>query len=286
MITWRETARTVETRAGTGNPESSTRRLTNFVGDDTMPVHDWARVNAGIFHDFHNVWVAELRNAMNEGALPRGYYALVEQHAGRFVPDLLTLHVGPASGTRPPAPEAVGGLAVAELPPKVRRKLIGTGSYSRLRRTLAIRHVSGHRLVAVIEIVSPANKDRAESVREFAAKAVALLEEGVHVLLVDLFSPGAHDARGMHGAIWEQFDDQPYDLPADEPFTLASYMAGSSPEAYVEHRSIGGTLPDMPLFLQWDRYIPAPLESTYQSAYRGVPEFWRDALEGRSESEE
>ena len=27
-----------------------------------MPIHDWTRVAPGIFHDFHNAWVMELRN--------------------------------------------------------------------------------------------------------------------------------------------------------------------------------------------------------------------------------
>jgi hypothetical protein len=30
-----------------------------------MPVHDWTRVDAGIFHDFHNAWITELRNVLN-----------------------------------------------------------------------------------------------------------------------------------------------------------------------------------------------------------------------------
>lgn len=41
-----------------------------------MPVHDWTRVEAGIFHDFHTVWIGQIRNALNEGLLPAGYYAL------------------------------------------------------------------------------------------------------------------------------------------------------------------------------------------------------------------
>ena len=43
-----------------------------------MPVHDWTRVAAGMFHDFHNAWITELRNALNGGLLPPDYYALVE----------------------------------------------------------------------------------------------------------------------------------------------------------------------------------------------------------------
>ena len=51
-----------------------------------MPVHDWTRVDAGIFHDFHNAWITHLKEALNEGLLPDGYYAQAEQHAGRLIP--------------------------------------------------------------------------------------------------------------------------------------------------------------------------------------------------------
>ena len=44
---------------------------------------------------------------------------------------------------------------------------------------------------------------------------------------------------------------------------------------------MGSPLTDMPLFLNPDRYINVPLESTYQAAYQGMPAFWRDVLEGR-----
>jgi hypothetical protein len=84
----------------------------------------------------------------------------------------------------------------------------------------------------------------------------------------------------MHGAVWAAFDDEPYDLPEKEPLTLASYAAGPQPDAYLEHLAVGGVLPDMPLFLRPDRYIYVPLEATYQAAYRGVPGFWREVLEG------
>ena len=40
-------------------------------------------------------------------------------------------------------------------------------------------------------------------------------------------------------------------------------------------------LSEMPLFLSSGRYINVPLEPTYQEAYRGMPGFWRDVLEGR-----
>ena len=213
-----------------------------------MPIHDWTRVEAGIFHSFHNAWITHLGDALNGGLLPPNYYALGEQHAGRFVTDILTLHASPANGGR---------------------------------RTLAIRHVRGHCLIAMVKIVSPANKDRLESVDEFVAKTVEALDVGVHVLLLDLLPPGRLDPRGLHGAVWNQFDEGPYDLPVAELLTLASFNAGPQVKAFLEHLAVGGTLAEMPLFLHAERYVPVPLEATYQAGYLGVPAFWRNVLEGR-----
>src|SRR5437870_2329262 len=56
-----------------------------------MPIHDWTRVNAGIFHDFHHAWIEQIKRALNSGILPEEYYALAEQHAGGFGPDVLNL---------------------------------------------------------------------------------------------------------------------------------------------------------------------------------------------------
>jgi uncharacterized protein DUF4058 len=248
-----------------------------------MPLHDWTRVEAGIFHHFHVTWVPEISNALNRGLLPEGYYALAEQHAGRSIADVLTLHAStPPPERLPPAPDT-GGIAVAVAPPRKRRRHTVDPAARARRRSLAVRHISGHRLVALIEIVSPANKDRARHVQDFAAKATDALETGVHLLLVDLFPPGPHDPGGMHGAILQRLEnsDVIYDVPADEPATLASYAAGPPIDIDIEHVAVGAVLPEMPLYLRNDRYVNVPLESTYQSAYHGMPAFWRGVLEGR-----
>ena len=85
----------------------------------------------------------------------------------------------------------------------------------------------------------------------------------------------------MHGVISQLIadSDEPYDLPDDEPLTLASYAAGPRIEVYLEHIAIGKALPEMPLFLRAERYVNVPLETTYQEAYRGVPAFWRGIVE-------
>ena len=56
-----------------------------------MPVHDWTNVEAGIFHHFHHSWIEEIQRVLNAGLLPPDCYALAEQHAAGFGPDVLTL---------------------------------------------------------------------------------------------------------------------------------------------------------------------------------------------------
>lgn len=261
-----------------------------------MPIHDWKRVGAGTYHAFHCCWIAELQKALNVGLLPEGYYALAEQGAEVGTADVLTLQ-SPATGMDPPRP---GGIAVADAPPRVGRrlKLAPNATYRTLRRTLAIRHTSGHRVVALIEITSPANKDRPESVATFVDKVESALDRGVHVLVIDLLAPGRHDPLGLPGTVLdrvelvidvvdhdEEEDEVDDDIPGPgHPPALVSLMADRFPEAFAAYPVVGDALPEMPLFLKVGTYVNIPLEPTYDQAYRGMPAFWRDVLEGRRDA--
>jgi Protein of unknown function (DUF4058) len=246
-----------------------------------MPVHDWTKVTAGVFHDFHCAWIIHLKESLNEGILPDGYYAMAEQHARDRIPDVLTLHApGPVSVPHSPPPDR--GVALADAPPRVSRKLVADMAYAyhTRRRTLTIRHVSDHRIIALLEIISPSNKDRAACVEDFVEKVDTALERGIHVLVADLFPPGKHDPQGIHGAIWKRYGAEDYFVPSAQRLSLVSYRAlGVGVEAYVEHLAVADSLADMPMFLDSDFYVNIPLELTYQAAYRGVPAFWRDVLE-------
>lgn len=245
-----------------------------------MPIHDWTRVTAGTFHDLHLAWLAELRNALNDGLLPPDYYAQAEQVAGPIGPDVLTLQVPEPSGNGAAGHSAGGGLAVATAPPRVRwTAAADMDDYVSKQRTLVIRHASGDRIVALIEIVSPGNKAANHHFRTFVEKAVEAIYGGFHLLVVDLFPPGPRDPNGIQGAIWSEISDDPFTLPPDEPLTLAAYSAGPTKRCYVEPTAIGRSLAEMPLFLDPDVYVNVPLEATYQGAYRGVPRRWRQVLE-------
>lgn len=71
-----------------------------------MPIHDWSRVDSGIFHHLHLGWIARLNDRLNGGLLPEPYYALAEPVLGEAVPDVIALHT--RGGT--PSAESVDGL--------------------------------------------------------------------------------------------------------------------------------------------------------------------------------
>lgn len=244
-----------------------------------MAVHDWTRVTAGTFHDFHTAWITHLKETLNDGLLPPGLYAQAEQAATGMRPDVLTL----SSRTRQ---RDDGGVAVAEFEPRVavRRTADPNAVYRMARRTLVIRHVSGHQVVALLEIASPAIKDRAKSLAEFIEKLQRTVAAGVHVLLIDLFPPSPYDPLGLHGEFWQFYDLEVPPPAADHPLSLVAYEAGEQPDAWIQPVAVGEALPDMPLFFDRGRYVNVPLERTYQQAYRGVPEIWRDVIEGRSQA--
>ena len=246
-----------------------------------MPVHDWTRVSAGTFHDFHSAWIIHLKEALNGGLLPNGFYAMSEQHGNQIIADILTLH--PSESPPPVTPGK--GLTLADAPPRVSVKAITSPDKAAraLRRTLTIRHASNHRVIALVEILSPANKDRLSSIADFVAKVQSALYLGVHVLLVDLFPPGRPALQGMHAAVRDAFGDEQMPPPAQKPLTLAAYLAAQLPEAFVEFLAVGDTLPDMPLFLDTHSYINVPLEATYLMAFRGMPAYWRGIIEGSAE---
>jgi hypothetical protein len=243
-----------------------------------VPIHDWTRVRPNRFHDFHQSWTIAIRNALNAGQLPPGYFAMVEQKAGGPEPDVITLELNPPADTSPSS-----GLAVATMPPNA-RFVVRTESagYARKANRVTIRHPDGE-VVAVIEIVSPGNKDSRHAIDAFARKAVEFLQAGIHLLIVDLFPPGPRDPQGIHKVIWDRLRDEPFELPPDKQLTVAAYAVGTETVAYVEPVAVGDPLPEIPIFLTADWYVPCPLEATYQTAWEQFPAPLKGPLESRPE---
>lgn len=245
------------------------------------PIHDWSRVDPGLFHHFHQRWTIALSDAFNAGGLPDGYYALIEQRTGLVEPDILSLHL-PATGHG--NGQDSGGVAVATAPPRTRFVMqTDETAYSLKANRIVVYHPLGE-IVAVVEIVSPGNKRSRVALRDFVEKAAAYVNKGVHLLVIDLFPPTSRDPQGIHPAIWNELHEEPFELPADKRLTLAAYAAGPLKTAYVEPVAVGDVLPSMPLFLAGERYVPAPLAETYEASWITCPKPLQDAVLGGGSS--
>ena len=246
--------------------------------NSAMPIHDWTRVPAGIFHHLHVTWLSELAGELNDGILPAGYYALGEQVISGAVPDVLTLERRRMPQMPPTfredaaeagSPEPTATLTAVALDP----------SYPPRPRVLAIRHVTGDRVVAIVEIVSPGNKHDAAELGALVEKTVVSLSKGIHVLLIDLHPPGAYDPDGLHNVVWRELGQEPTESFPERPLAFVSYAATQGVKAYIEPRAVGEELPSMPLFLSARARVSLGLESSYRKAFAKVPAHLREVLE-------
>ena len=114
--------------------------------------------------------------------------------------------------------------------------------YRRKQSHIAVRHVSGDSLVAVVEVVSPGNKGSRTGLQSFVEKVAEFLERRIHLLILDVLPPTPRDPQGIHGAIWEEFTGHEYEVPAGEPLTLAAYESAIEVRAYVEPLQVGSIL--------------------------------------------
>ncbi len=235
-----------------------------------MPLHDWSRVYAGMFHDFHQSWSIRIKDALNGGILPRGVSALVEHKAGPKEPDVLA--VDEWAARRKPLGDRGGGATLVQPQTQIIQKSTKVRYAERANRII-IQQPLGHTL-AVIELVSPGNKDGMREFRNFIEKSQDYIASGIHLLVIDVFPPTKRDPQGIHRAIWDGFDDQGrvFEFPAGKDRTAVSYDAGEVEKvAYVEPLAVGDPIPDMPLFLGDGYNVLVPLEAAYQTTWSFLP---------------
>ncbi len=244
-----------------------------------MPIHNWKSVESGIFHGFHQVWSTRIMESLNR-VLPSDHYAIVEQNAtlsekSRYEPDVVTLRTD-AFGSN------TGGVALALPPQTARRVRADLDAYAAKKNIVAIRHVSGDEIVAIIELVSPGNKSSHRDAKQFVTKIESLLRREIHVLLVDLFPSSRTNPHGLHEAIWENFDShEPQPVDPAKPLMAMSYEnhGKGDLEAYIEPLAVGDTIPAMPVFLEPGGCVMVALEETYNSAFAAMPLRWRMVID-------
>lgn len=232
-----------------------------------MPLHDWTRVEDCEFHALHTQWLARLTDSIND-VLPKGYYALPEQKLTVYSPDVTTYSRFGLAG-----PTSNGLAAVAE--PRTERRVTLRAPEVPPGRRLVVRSTPGKRVVAVLELVSKGNKDRADSVAGLCGKVAEFIRTSANAVVIDILPPGKHDPGGPHPEVCSRLDPDgpPGDAPpAGRPFTFASYRAGSETVAFLDYIAVGDALPSLPLFLDDGAFVELPLEDTYNVTVGRLPE--------------
>jgi hypothetical protein len=244
-----------------------------------MPVHDWSKVDANLFHEFHQCWAMKLHDTLNR-ILPDGYSALVEQHAPVFVPDVLTVERRANENRQKPKT----GRTVTLPKPKTRfTEAMKERSLAKRGNRIAIHHGLGN-IVCILEIVSPGNKRGRKALGDFVDKTTDFLDAGINVVLIDLLPPNNLAPAGLHRLIWLEPSDSGFELTDTEPLLLAAYRAEAEytnlgAEAFLERVAVGAALPDMPAFIEPDFYVNVPLEATYMEAWNSCPKDMRYLIE-------
>jgi hypothetical protein len=125
------------------------------------------------------------------------------------------------------------------------------------------------RLVAVVELVSPRNKDRDDSRRAFAAKCAAYLQRGVGLIVLDIVTSRQFN---LHNEMERMLNwGEAFLMPSGELLYAAAHRPVRRQEAnqidvWPNPLTIGQSLPVVPLALRSASAVPLDLEATYNDA--------------------
>ena len=222
---------------------------------------------------FHATWPVMIVSLLRR-KLPRRYFAEPNVHSGASAEIDVTTFEKEDGVSSADGGNGNGGVATA----------VVTAVWSPPRPTLAVAadlpaqdeyevrvydEKRRCRLVAAVEIVSPANKDRPERRRAFASKCAALLREQVSVVIVDVVTTRSPNLYGDLLDLIGQSD--PLLSPEPPPlYTAACRMTKRADEwlleTWAQPLGIGQPLPTVPLWLADNLAVPLELEESYEQS--------------------
>ncbi len=218
------------------------------------------------WESFHSRWANTIGDALNR-VLPRRYVAEINMQLGTQV----AADVAEWERLDDPSEEATngpGGVAVhAYAPPAA--ALVMPVVFSDEIEVQIIDQSESARLVAVVELISPRNKDSAEASQVFAGKCAAYLQRSIGLIVADVVS---NRTANLHNELMQLFGQgEPYLLPDDALLYAVAYrpvqrQKTDQVELWPVPLTVGATLPTLPLALRGGRPVPVDLEATYTVA--------------------
>ncbi|MHB1558278.1 MAG: DUF4058 family protein [Isosphaeraceae bacterium] len=234
-----------------------------------MPLRDHFRPpldEIASWEGFHGGWPMVIVQQLRK-RLPPGYVAEPRVHSGSQVEiDVATFEKD--EPFHQATPEEPGGVATAVWAPVRPSLAVETTLPDYDEYAVMIFDVRrGRHLVAAIEIVSPANKDRPEHRNIFVAKCAALIQQGVAVSIVDLVTLRTFNLYSHLLAFIGHADPTLGDPP---PALYAASCRWTTKEgrrileAWSHELTTGQPLPTLPLWLGRELVVPLDLESSYE----------------------
>ena len=233
-----------------------------------MPLLDHFRLpisNKGSWEGFHGMWPALMVMDLCK-SLPERYTAEPRVHLGKnFEVDVCTFDVvgGREFGTSASDPRDVSATWAPPVP-TLTLELDPTEIYE--YEVLIFDQQRGRELVAAIELVSPANKDRPESRQAFVSKCAALLQKKICVSIVDLVTVKYFN---LYCEVLDVFCQSDPAFTPDRPATYAvtcrshNLATRSQFESWAYPMVVGKRLPVLPIWLDNDHAISLDLETSY-----------------------
>ncbi|MGL6072663.1 MAG: DUF4058 family protein [Fimbriiglobus sp.] len=217
--------------------------------------------------EFHGQWPGEIVRSLFD-LLPTGYQAGPRMYLGSsFEVDVATTK---DDQHEPGMDLGEGGVATLTSAPTltIQTELIGPDEYE-VRVYDAARE---RRLVAAIEIVSPANKDRPESRDQFVSKVAGLLQQRVCVSIIDLVTERHAnlyaELLSLLGGTDPNLSDPPPSIYACTLRTRKTRKCPQMLDAWYYPMQLNQTLPTILLWLSEKKPIMLPLEPSYQETCR------------------
>lgn len=212
------------------------------------------------WESFHVTWAGAIADVLNESLLPEGYFAEEHAHAGaRIEIDVATF----ADTTAPTG----GGVATRTYAPPAPPLTI-PAAFPDEFEVRVYEAEGGARLVAAIELVSPANKDRATHRAALAAKCAGYLAQGIAVIVVDVVTSRSGN---LHADVLRLLGRADTGLPDGTDLYAVAYRplvrdGAEVVEVWPTTLAVGCDLPTLPLALNAELCLPIDLEATYTAA--------------------
>jgi hypothetical protein len=222
------------------------------------------------WESFHSFWADSIGAWLNR-ILPRRYFAVIQARLGpQIEADVAEFERPPEveDGQSPSPNGPAVSVAVQTYSPPVAKRVAPAIFPDDLEvRVHDMRDDA--RLVAVVELVNPRNKDQPDTRRAFAAKCAAYLQRGIGVITVDIVTTRQ---ANMHNELVRlmEWEDR-LQMPAEVGLGAVAYRparrdGANQIDLWPVALTIGGELPVLPLALLGTRAVPLDLEATYTEA--------------------